>query len=114
MNEKIGVLNGLGADTASGIMRCAGKEELYVMLVGKALADANFEKLAASVSGAETENAFQAAHALKGVLANLSLTPLADKVATVTETLRGGAIPSFDEISAIEALRAEFIEKLGL
>ncbi|MCR4938106.1 MAG: Hpt domain-containing protein [Lachnospiraceae bacterium] len=113
MNEKTERLKALGADTDTGIKRCAGKEDLYLMLVGKALADRNFEKLGASVEAGNKEEAFAAAHALKGILSNLSLTPLAVRVAEVTEKLRGGGLPSPEELSDIENIRTGFIKETG-
>ena len=72
-------LNDFGANTEEGLGRCAGNKALYLKLVGMIPAEANFDKL---------DNAFEASHALKGVLGNLSLTPMYQVSVEITELLR--------------------------
>ena len=81
-------LNDFGADTAEGLARCCGMEALYLKLVNMIPAEGNFDKLAAAIEADDLDAGFEAAHALKGVLGNLSLTPLYDKVSEITELLR--------------------------
>ncbi|MDD5942775.1 Hpt domain-containing protein [Fibrobacter sp.] len=47
-----------------------------------------FRKLKDSIAAKDLKAAFEAAHALKGVLGNLSLTPLYTSVVEITELLR--------------------------
>lgn len=82
-------LKEFGANTEEGLARCMGMEEFYVQLVGTMLGDANFEKLDSAVEAGDAASAFEAAHALKGALGNLSLTPVCDPVIEITERLRG-------------------------
>ena len=77
-----------GANTAEGLARCMNNESFYLRIVGMSLDDPNFEKLAAAVGKNDKKEAFEAAHALKGVSGNLSLTPLYEKVVEITELLR--------------------------
>ena len=79
-----------GADTEEALARCMNNADFYVMLVGKSLDDANFGKLREAIDAKDYEGAFSAAHALKGVVTNLSLTPLAKPVIEITESLRAG------------------------
>lgn len=81
-------LRELGANTEEGMARCRNNEEFYLKLVGMALADDSFEKLAEAVEKKDLDEAFERAHALKGVLGNVSLTSLAEPVVEVTEELR--------------------------
>lgn len=81
-------LNAFGADTAEGVARCAGSEALYLRLVKMIPAEANFGKLDEAIAANDLDEAFAAAHALKGVLGNLSLTPMYNKVVEITEPLR--------------------------
>ena len=69
-------LNSFGVDTAEGLERCFGNEALYLKLVTTIPDDATFERLEKKVASKDLDGAFEAAHALKGVLGNLSLTPL--------------------------------------
>ena len=84
-------LRRFGANTQEGLGRCMNNEAFYLRLVNMALDDANFNKLAAAIESGDKEAGFEAAHALKGVLGNLSLTPLYDPCSEITEQLRAKA-----------------------
>ena len=81
-------LKALGANTDEGLARCLGKEDFYLRMVSMALADDGFEKLQAAVQNGDLNEGFERAHALKGVLSNVSLTTLAAPVSEITEELR--------------------------
>ena len=81
-------LRRFGANTQKGLDRCMKNEAFYLRLVNMALDDANFTRLADSVAAGDRKAAFEAAHALKGVLANLALTPLCEVASEITELLR--------------------------
>lgn len=81
-------LKDFGADTDEGLGRCYGNEALYLRLVGMIPAEANFDKLQSSLQSGDLDGAFEAAHALKGVLGNLSLTPMFEVCSEMTELLR--------------------------
>ena len=82
-------LNEFGADTKEGLSRCMGMESLYLKLAGMAPDEKNFDLLKQAVEAGNLDQAFEAAHALKGVMANLSLNPISEKVGEITELLRG-------------------------
>ena len=84
-------LKAFGANTEEGLGRCMGNEALYLKLVGVMLADKNFDKLKSAIEAENLDEAFEAAHALKGALGNLALTPLYEKAASLTEFLRNRA-----------------------
>ena len=86
----IQLLKEFGANTAEGLGRCMNNETFYLRLVGMGLADAGFEKLLAAAWADDRQAAFEAAHALKGVLGNLALTPLYTSASEITELLRSG------------------------
>ena len=81
----IETLKSYGANTAEGLARCMNNEAFYLRLVGMGLKDVNFDKLQNAVASGNVKDAFEAAHALKGVLGNLALTPLLDPVSEMTE-----------------------------
>ena len=81
-------LREFGANVDEGVTRCAGKEELYIKLVGRIPADKSFEALPEAIEKGDLDGAFEYAHGLKGVLANLSLTPILEPVERITESLR--------------------------
>ena len=86
----IDALRQAGVNTAEGLGRLMNNETFYLRLVNMALDDAGFGKLAAAVDSGDKKAAFEAAHALKGVMGNLSLTPLYEKASEITELLRAG------------------------
>lgn len=81
-------LNAFGADTAEGLARCYGNEALYLKLIGMVVKEENFNRLESTIAANDLDGAFEAAHALKGVLGNLSLTPMFEKSSEITELLR--------------------------
>ena len=81
-------LKEFGANTEEGLGRCYGNEALYLRLVNMIPAEANFDKLKDSLEQGNLDSAFEAAHALKGVLGNLSLTPMFEQCCEITELLR--------------------------
>ena len=84
----IETLRAFGADTDDGLARCMNNEGFYLMLVGKAAEDRKLTLLAEQLREKDYAAAFETAHALKGMYANLSLTPLTKPVSEMTELLR--------------------------
>ena len=84
----IETLRGYGANVDEGLARCMGNEQLYLKLVNVVFDDPTFGKLYEAMDSGDFKSAFESAHALKGVLGNLSLTPLYDAVAQLTDDLR--------------------------
>ncbi len=98
-------LNAFGADTADGLERCFGNESLYLKLVTTIPDDSTFERLEQKIAAKDLDGAFEAAHALKGVLGNLSLTPLYTLAVEITELLRNRTQMDYS------ALLVKFFEK---
>ena len=99
----VDALRDFGAETGKGLERCMNNENFYFRLIRMAMADSGFDRLNAALDAGDTQAAFEAAHALKGVLGNLSLTPLYRPVETLTELLRAGNAAD----AAVAPLRAE-------
>ena len=85
----IEALKDYGANTEEGLTRCMNNEEFYIMLVNKTLADKRLDQLEQLLSDKDLDAAFEVAHALKGMYANLALDPLTRPVSEMTELLRG-------------------------
>jgi HPt (histidine-containing phosphotransfer) domain-containing protein len=81
-------LKALGANTDEGLARCLGKEDFYLRMVSMALASDEFDRLKDAVQKGDLNEGFERAHALKGVLSNVSLTTLAAPISEITEELR--------------------------
>ena len=84
----IDALRAYGANVDEGLARCMNNEAFYLRLVNMAVGDAGFERLQQAVAANDLDEAFEAAHGLKGMLGNLSLTPAFDLASEVTELLR--------------------------
>lgn len=84
----IETLKQYGINAEEGLQRCMNNEELYLRLVNKFLEDNSFNELKLAIERGDLDKAFQVSHALKGVLGNLSLTPLYAIIYEVTELLR--------------------------
>lgn len=89
-------LRAFGADIEDGLMRCMNNETMYLRLVDMALHDVNFDRLVSALKSEDKKTAFEAVHAIKGVTANLSLTPLYETASEMTELLRTGADADYE------------------
>jgi HPt (histidine-containing phosphotransfer) domain-containing protein len=81
-------LKAFGADTEDGLARCMGMEDFYLGLVAEAAKTLDTKELETAVKKGDLAAAFETAHAMKGVLANLSLSPVLKPVSEITELLR--------------------------
>ena len=77
-----------GADVDEGLARCVNNEAFYLKLVGSVINDTQIEKLEEQLLAGDLDAAFETAHALKGMYANLSLTPIQKPVSEITDLLR--------------------------
>ena len=82
------VLKEFGANTDEGMERCLNEEGFYLSLIPSALEKEGYLKIEDSIKAGKLDEAFEAAHALKGVLANLALSPILKPVSEITELLR--------------------------
>ncbi len=78
----------MGADYDDVISRLRTDERVTKFLL-KILNDGSFQLLTDSLAAKNMEDAFRAAHTLKGVAMNLSLTALYHAAGPMTEALRG-------------------------
>jgi len=101
-------LQAFGANTGEGLARCMKNEALYLRLVGTIPSEKSFDALKTAIEEGDLRKAFEAAHTLKGVSGNLSLTPIYIPVVEITEQLRAGTDMDYTgEVDAILAKRDE-------
>ena len=91
-------LERLGAGTEEGVKRCAGNEAFYLKMIPKALETERYKKLEDYIRSGNLDAAFEEAHALKGILANLALTPILNPVSEMTEFLRNRTDMDYDSL----------------
>ncbi len=77
-----------GANVDEALVRCMNNEAFYLRLVNKVKADTRLGTLEQQLQDKNYDAAFETAHTLKGMYANLSLTPLTEPVSEMTELLR--------------------------
>lgn len=77
-----------GVNLTITMERFAGDEALYEQCLYILLDDKNFPGLGQSIEAQNYEDAFAAAHALKGVVGNLGLTPMYSAICEIVESLR--------------------------
>ena len=102
-----------GANVDEALVRCLNNESFYLMLVGKALKDIPVGQLKEAVEAGDLDKGFEIAHSLKGVMANLALTPICKPVNEITELLRARTVtdysPLLEEITARSRELAEMM-----
>ncbi len=81
-------LEDVGIDLDSVLERFMGNEGLLERFLKKFPEDKSYQKLVEAVESRDVEAAFEAAHTLKGVSANLALENLHEVVDKQTELLR--------------------------
>ena len=105
-------LQAYGADTQVGLERCMGSESVYLSLVGTVVDEERFERLKEALDEGSLDEAFEHAHALKGVLSNLALTPLCEPVYEITELLRSRTDTDYGPLMAEILERWEALKAL--
>ena len=104
-------LNEFGCDTSLGTQRCANNEMLYLRLVNTVPSNQGFNGLYDSIKNNDLEEAFKYAHGLKGILANLSITPILKPIEEITEHLRNKDNIDYNPyIKVIEEMRLKLEE----
>lgn len=110
------LLDGLrewGCDVDGAMERFMEDEELYVSCLNTILTDEAFTGLGSALQTGESRKAFEYAHTLKGVLANLGLTPMFDITVRIVEPLRAerdeDLIPAYGELMEARAYLASLI-----
>ena len=81
-----------GCDYAALSERTFGDEELILQLMQMFLDDDSFLSMHSCMEKGETDNAFRAAHSLKGSCGMLGLSPLFEKMVRITDELRHGEL----------------------
>jgi len=101
-NEQKGerIIEGLvewGCDVPGALKRFMGHDDLYIKLLLTVPDEAAFLNLGVALKQKDPKAAFDAAHEIKGVVANMGLTPLYDDSVLIVEPLRAGKFINTDE-----------------
>jgi len=90
--EQIEKLEDLGVDLDETLERFIDNEALYIKCLNKLIDDVNYKKMLDGIDAKDSQIAFDGAHALKGVSANLGLDNLYSEVRIITEVFRSGSL----------------------
>lgn len=107
MSALLNDLRERGCDVDSAMTRFLNNEAFYAKLYKKFVNDASFADLGEALNAKNADLAFRHAHTLKGLTANMGLTPLYDIVVQIVEPLRAGTCG--DELNG---LYAELMEQM--
>lgn len=90
MQEVLLKLENWNCDVKGAMERFLDDEELYISFLPTVADDPAFELLGKALSEGDAKNAFEQSHLLKGVLANMGVTPLLNIVVDIVEPTRKG------------------------
>ncbi|SHK03622.1 Hpt domain-containing protein [Hespellia stercorisuis] len=114
MSELLDKCKAYGADVTGAMERFMDDEELYEMCLEQFADDPGFAGLEKAVGEKQYKEAFEHAHALKGVAGNLGLTPLFEAVCELVEPLRAEDYSNIDaEYARIEEERERLNKLIG-
>ncbi len=108
----------MGANYDEAFSRLRSDERIVRFLI-KVAEDGSYALLCRSLEEKNMEEAFRAAHTLKGICLNLSLTRLQESASKLTEALRGKTeytpetVPLFEQVRVDYACAVENIRKLS-
>lgn len=106
-------------DVQGAVNRLCGNEELYIMCLREFMDDPTMSELNRAVSGCAWDEAFTAAHALKGLAGNLGFVPLMHSTGQLVVLIRGGRLSEIGDAmlqvnssyrDIIDAIRANFLD----
>ena len=89
-----------------GVASRLPSEKMIQKFVLKFLNDGSYDLLCSSLAEQNYEDAFRAAHTIKGVCQNLNFVKLMDSSSKLTEALRGGW--SDEAADLVEAVHADY------
>lgn len=109
MDQRIERLHAMGCDTVEALERMADDEDFYFECLEEALENPGFENLEKALDAGDTQTAFDCAHALKGVLGSVGLTPMFQKTSEIVEPLRAGRCDGLQgPLAELLTLRRQF------
>lgn len=91
MSKVTDALRVWGCDVDGAMERMADDEEFYMECLQSVADDPYFSRLKTALDKKDIPGGFDAAHTLKGVLANVGLTPMFDQVVKIVTPLRAGS-----------------------
>lgn len=98
MKRLLDELREWGCDIEVAMERFLEDEELYYSCLEMLVEDEGLKRLGEELEAGETEEAFDCAHTLKGVIGNMGLTPMFEIMVRIVEPLRAGRIENLEPV----------------
>lgn len=92
MNEKIEALRNWNCDIDGAMERFLNDEEMYLSFLPTVANEPAFDALGKAIEANDVKDAFEQSHLLKGVVANMGLTPILDVIVKIVEPARAGTL----------------------
>lgn len=84
----IDALRAFGANVEEGVARCMGNEAFYLRMVTMASDDKYLKQIQKGFAENDMALAYEGAHGMKGVMANLAITPVLTPAAELSDSLK--------------------------
>lgn len=91
-------LNAIGINTDAGLKHFKGNAAIFERFLKKFPASVNGLEVQPLLEQGDIKQAYEKAHALKGICANLFLTSLYDLYAKISDTLKAGSTEGVEEL----------------
>lgn len=98
MERLLNELKVWGCDVEGAMERFLEDEELYYSCLEMLVEDEELKRLGEELEEGETEEAFDCAHTLKGVIGNMGLTPMFEIIVRIVEPLRTGRVENLEPV----------------
>lgn len=98
------ILENKGFDVDGTMRRFLNNEALYIKCLKKFLDDASYEKLKEAFNEGNCNEAFKAAHTMKGLISNLGINELYNLLIPIVEKLRVQNMGIAEEMNQLEVL----------
>jgi hypothetical protein len=86
-----------GCDIDAAMPRFLNDASFYCQLLAQLPADESFDELGTALKKGAAKEAFEKAHELKGVIANMGISPMYQTICEIVEPLRAGKCQGLDE-----------------
>lgn len=102
-----------GTDVQGAVRRFCGDEALYVSCLDAFLHDTTITELNAAVGKQAWDEAFTAAHALKGLAGNMGFVPLMHSTGQLVILIRGGRLKEIgDGIALVNSSYRDIVDAI--
>lgn len=103
----------LDVDIKGAMERFCGNKDLFLMCLKRFAEEPTFGELKKTIQRGDYEGAFEQAHTLKGVCANMGLISLLESVSGITEILRSKSYDGLkEEFEKTEKLYSDTVNKI--